>query len=187
MGFDKALTLRGRDGRLLLAALAEELSERFSLVTLITNDPAKLEPLAELAPFRREADLHPGAGPAGAIHTALTKLPGQPIFVIACDMPVVDWKVIGQLRRLLEENQADAAVPRHGERWEPLYAFYGPRTEPVFQTFLRDGRRAVRDVCAQINTIYLDLPEGEAAPGLFNNLNTPTDLLRAGLPLPPEI
>lgn len=187
MGVDKALTLRARDGRLLLAVLAEELSGRFGQVALITNDPAKLEPLAELGPFRREADLHPGAGPAGAIHTALKKLSGQPLFVMACDMPLIDWTIIGQLRRLLEDSQADAAVPRHGERWEPLYAFYGPRTKPIFQTVLQDGRRAVRDVFAQVNTVYLDLPEGEAAEGLFNNLNTPADLRRTGLPISPEI
>ena len=184
MGFDKSLALRNPEGRLLLAALAGELAGCFGEVALITNDLAKLAPLTELTPFRWAEDLHPGAGPAGGIHTALKALPGRQVFVMACDMPVIDWAVIGRLRALLEESRADAAAPRHGRFQEPLYAFYAPEAEPVFQNAVNRGRLAVWSLLSLLNTAYLDLQEQDLAGGLFRNINTPADLRRAGLPSP---
>lgn len=184
MGFDKALALRNRDGRPLLAALAGELAGRFGEVLLITNDQAKLAAQAELKPYRQVADLHPGAGPAGAVHTALTACPGRALFIMACDMPAVDWPVIGQMLTLMEKRGADVVVPRHGELLEPLYAFYGPGAEPVFRDGLARGLRQIWAFYPGLKTVALDLDERALASGFLDNLNTPADLKRAGLPLP---
>ena len=184
MGFDKALALRNRDGRPLLAFLAGELAGRFGEVILVTNDLDKLSGRAELKAYRRAADLHPGAGPAGAIHTALAACPGRALFVMACDLPVIDWPVIDRMRALMDERGADVVVPRHGELREPLYAFYGPGSEPVFRAGLAGGLRKIWAFYPGLKTVYLDLNERDLASGFLDNLNTPADLRRAGLPLP---
>lgn len=185
MGFDKSLALLDKRGRPLLAALAGELAGRFREVLLVTNDRAKLAGSAELKKYRPVEDLYPGAGPAGAIHTALKALPGRAFFIMACDMPVIDWTVIDKMRALMEETGADVVAPRHDDFREPLYAFYGPGTEPVFLAGLKEGLRKIWSFYPRLKTVYLDLDERDLASGFISNLNTPADLKRAGLP-PPE-
>jgi molybdopterin-guanine dinucleotide biosynthesis protein A len=128
MGADKALYLVNQNGQSLLSALAGELAERFGEVILITDNRRKFAPFAdELRPFALMEDLRPGVGPVGAILTALTHLPRRPVFVLACDMPVIDWAVAEKLKELMETTAgAQAALPRLGGRPEPLHAFYGP-------------------------------------------------------------
>lgn len=186
MGFDKALDLRDKSGRSLLAGLAEELGGRFGEVVLITDDPGKFSGRAELAAFRRERDLQPRSGPSGGIYTALKKIPGRSLFVMACDMPYIDWGLIERMAALMADGCADAAVPRHEEHCEPLYAFYGPRAEGVFQTSLAAGRLAVRDSLDLLKTVYLELTVNELKSGVFKNMNTTDDLRREGLPLPSD-
>ena len=184
MGFDKSLGLMDKDGRPLLEALARELAGRFGEVALVTNSASKLSANEELSRYRLVEDLHPGSGPAGAIHTALNEFTGRALFIMACDMPVIDWPVIDKMRELLEEREADVAAPRHGEFQEPLYAFYGPGAEPAFREGLGRGLRKVRMFYSGLKVVYLDVAEDGPAPGFVSNLNTPADLRRAGLPTP---
>lgn len=184
MGFDKSIALLNPSGRLLLAALAEELASRFAQVALISNDRAKLAAIPELAPFKQLVDLHPGTGPAGAIHTALAALPGQSIFIMACDMPGINWPLIQRLAGRMEAHGADICVPRHNELREPLYGFYGPRAEPIFSQGLAQGHRKVWLFYDDLKTCYLDLQDDDPAAAVFKNLNTPADIVKEGLPLP---
>jgi len=184
MGADKALYLVDRAGRGLLAALAGQLAEGFGEVVLVTDDRRKLAPQAVLRPFAQVEDHRPGSGPAGAILTALACLPERPVFILACDMPVLDWEVIGRLKNLMEAAGAAAALPRRHGRLEPLYAFYGPAAAPVLARGLDEGRSAVRENLALMNTVFLDCPGEEgAAPGLFSNLNTVDEARQAGFSL----
>jgi molybdopterin-guanine dinucleotide biosynthesis protein A len=181
MGADKALYLVNRAGQRLLSVLAGELAGRFGEVVLVTDDRRKLAPLAELRSFTQVEDLRPGAGPVGAILTALTSLPERPVFVMACDMPVIDWKTVERLKELMDAAGALAALPRHGGRLEPLYAFYGPGAAQVMALGLDEGRSAVRENLDRMKTVFLDCPgEAGAVPGLFSNLNTVDEARRAG-------
>ncbi|UQZ87715.1 hypothetical protein C4J81_00165 [Deltaproteobacteria bacterium Smac51] len=184
MGFDKSITLVSRTGRPLLPAQAEELARHFGEVALITNNTAKLSQVPELSGFRQLTDLHPGAGPAGGIHTALKGMPHKPLFIMACDMPVIDWRVIDRMRTMLEAQGADIVAPRHGDLREPLYAFYGPSVEPVFEAGLAEGLRKVRLFYDSLKTCYLELEDEDLKSGVFINLNTPADVRKEGLPLP---
>ena len=186
MGADKALYLMNREGQGLLAALAGELAGRFGEVVLVTNDRRKLAACAELRPFTQVEDLRPGAGPVGAILTALTHLPERPVFVLACDMPVIDWEIVKRLKDLMEAAGAQAALPRHGGRLEPLHAFYGPGAAPVMARGLDEGRSSVRENLDRMTAVFLDCPdpgEAEATLGLFSNINTAREARRAGFSL----
>lgn len=185
MGFDKATALLNRQGEGLLASLAAELSVRFAEVALVTNDLAKISRTPELTPYKHLIDLHPGAGPAGGIHTALKGMPSyKAVFIMACDMPVIDWSVIAALRELLESQKADIVVPRHKQLREPLYGFYGPRAEGVFQEGIYKGLRKVWLFYDDLKTSYLDLNDEDVKSGVFKNINTPDDIVREGLPIP---
>lgn len=179
MGFDKSL-LRLSNGQLLVAALAEELERAFGQVSLITNSVQKFEGLKELKPFELIEDLHPGAGPAGAIRAALLALKGKFLFVMAGDMIVIDWNLIKKMAHLAIEQKADMVAPRCGQFYEPLYAFYGPAAcEPLRLTLCRGGG-APMEISNSINFKSLDLEESDLRDGGFVNLNTPEQLKAAG-------
>ncbi len=186
MGFDKAAALLNRRGEPLLFSLAVELAARFADVTLVTNDLDKFSKMPEeLFAFERVLDLHPGAGPAGAIHTALAARPGRSLFIMACDMPDIDWGLAEKLAELMEAEGADVAVPRHGALREPLFGFYGPAALSVFGRGLAAGLRKVWLFYDELKIAYLDLNEDEAVSSVLRNINTPEDIFRAGLPFPP--
>jgi molybdopterin-guanine dinucleotide biosynthesis protein A len=98
-------------------------------------------------------------------------------------MPVIDWKTVERLKELMEASGALAALPRHGGRLEPLYAFYGPGAAPVLARGLDEGRSAERENLDRMKTVFLDCSapgEAGAVPGLFSNLNTVDEARRAG-------
>ncbi|MDR0882219.1 MAG: formate dehydrogenase accessory sulfurtransferase FdhD [Candidatus Adiutrix sp.] len=184
MGFDKALLLCRPDGKLLLSALAEELAGRFPEVILVTDELTKLARVAELAPYRMARDICRQAGPSGAIYTALAALAGRPAFIIACDMPVINWEVIEKMKALMDRSGAEVVVPRHGPYLEPLYGFYCRATRPVFQKAAA-GNKAIRDSFNLLKTAYLDMDpdEGQAGPNPFKNINSIDDAYRDSLQL----
>ncbi len=182
MGFDKALFLCDKKGDPLLSSLAGSLAEIFGDLVLVTNDRAKLAAVPGLAAYDVAQDLHPGAGPAGAIHTALKARPGRGLFVMACDLPLVDGELIFRLESLLTTPEILAAVPRRAGRPEPLYAFYRAGAEPFFQKALEGGRLAVRAALELFPVAYLELGAEDSAA--LRNLNTPEEVVRAGLGLP---
>jgi formate dehydrogenase accessory protein FdhD len=187
LGADRALYLIDQTGRGLLSALAGELAERFGEVVLVTDDRRKLTSFAELRTFTVVEDLRPGTGPVGAILTALTHLPGRPVFVLACDMPVIEWVVIERLRHLMETAGAQAALPRHEGRLEPLHAFYSPGAIPVFAQGLDEGHSSIRGNLNRMTAVFWDCPNPGPASrptlGLFPNLNTLDEARRAGFSL----
>src|SRR5262245_29729353 len=63
-------------------------------------------------------DLVPGCGPLGGVHTALTEARGDPVFVVACDMPFIDASFVEYLLGLTRD--ADLVVPRTERGYHPL-------------------------------------------------------------------
>jgi molybdopterin-guanine dinucleotide biosynthesis protein A/formate dehydrogenase assembly factor FdhD len=191
MGADKALYLMNNSGQGHLSALAGELAGRFGEVILVADDRRKLAAYADLRSFTQVEDLRPGAGPVGAILTALVYMPERPVFVLACDMPVIDWDIAGRLKDLMDAAGAQAALPRHGGRLEPLHAFYGPGAAEVFARGLDEGRSSVRENLGRMKTVFLDCPdpvepdqaETGTPLGFFSNLNTAREARRAGFNL----
>jgi molybdopterin-guanine dinucleotide biosynthesis protein A len=111
-------------------------------------------------------------------------MPERQVFVMACDMPVIDWEVIGRLKDLMDAAQAQAALPRHDGRLEPLYAFYGPGAATIMARGLDEGRSSVRENLDRLATVFLDCQVEAGSPaGLFANLNTADEARRAGFSL----
>lgn len=193
MGVDKSVALLDHQGRWLLATLAEYLATRFGHVILATNNLAKLENRSELHPYHVVTDLFPGAGPAGAICSALKARPDiKALFCMACDMPNIYWPLIDKMAQVLEREEAETVVPRHPKIWggpedppkcEPLYAFYSQATCFEFEKGLDKGQHKLQIFLSQMKTVYLDLDPEDLSSAFFSNLNTLDDVERAGLPM----
>jgi molybdopterin-guanine dinucleotide biosynthesis protein A len=165
-------------GRRVIDRVADALSEAADELLLIANDPAAAEWLPGI---RLEADVRPGCGSLGGIHAAIVRA-GQPVLVVAWDMPFVP----GPLLRTLREGagRADAVLPESGSRrgLEPLCAYYSTACVPAIERRLDTGDRRVVSFFDDVRVERL--PEREVRrfgdPALlFMNVNTPDDLALA--------
>jgi molybdopterin-guanine dinucleotide biosynthesis protein A len=133
-----------------------------------------------LVPGRRSLADGEGRGPAAGILGGAAAFPGQPLLVLACDLPRVPAGLIAELAR---PEAVDWVVPRWEGGLEPLCALYGPAALAALAVRVREGRFSLHDLAAGANLAVRYL-EGKALcrfgdPGeMFFNLNTPGDLAR---------
>ena len=88
------------------------------------------------------ADTEEGLGPLHGLRTALAAAAGEPVLVVAWDMPFVTTALLSALRRQ-GESGAPAVVPLGGNprRAEPLCAYYGAGALATSEALLARGER----------------------------------------------
>ena len=165
-------------GRRIIDRVADALNDVTDDLLLVANDPAAPGWLPDI---RIQRDIVPNAGGLGGIHAALHAA-GQPVVIVAWDMPFVPSALLARLRALGED--ADVAVPESGSRRgvEPLCAFYAPSCLPAIEQSLADGDRRVIGFHERVRVARLPADEVSAFGNpelLFMNVNTPDDLTRA--------
>jgi molybdopterin-guanine dinucleotide biosynthesis protein A len=118
-------------------------------------------------------DRWPGRGPLAALVSACGEIEARHVFAVAADLPNVDADLLDELEGALGDGD-EAAVPRHGERVEPLAALYD-RAALLEHGYalLEEGRSSMRDLLARLRLSFL-----AAASERFLNVNTPADLER---------
>jgi molybdopterin-guanine dinucleotide biosynthesis protein A len=157
------------DGRTIFERQIGELS-RVAEEVLIVGDASPANGV------RAVADLVPGCGPLGGVHTALTEARGDVTLVVGCDMPFVSARFLALLASL--SQQADAVVPQTERGYHPLCAAYSRRClEPVSRR-LAAGLLKMTDLFADLRVRAVTLEEigmfGD--PGrLLANVNSPAD------------
>ncbi len=166
-GSNKALALLR--GRPIIEIIADTLSRIFPEVSIISNDPASYVFLSlPVLP-----DIHPGLGPLSGIHSALIHLSCPRLFVVACDMPLLDPRLI---EYMFERGAEEAVILPEGPLGpEPLHAIYPAGALPVIDKALRQGRLKLKDLLPKLPTHVIGKEEVEAiSPGLrcLKNVNT---------------
>lgn len=116
-------------------------------------------------------------GPLGGIRDGLTRSQFEWTFVVACDFPLVDHRLLAALTAATDEG--DAVVPMTGEgQLQPLCGRY--RTEPTLnatRSLLEAGERRPMELLARLETTTIDVRELPAAVrNQLVNVNTPADL-----------
>ncbi|MGQ9475019.1 MAG: molybdenum cofactor guanylyltransferase [Actinomycetota bacterium] len=152
----------------------------FPLIYLVTQKNDRT--LGELGDEEVEVvnDLLPGRGPLGGIYTALEYASKPYVFVMACDMPYPEPRLIHLL--LSRAPGWEAVVPRRGPYIEPLFAVYSRETRERIRRRLEGGRLKIHEIIDELLVCYVE--EGEMV-GLdpsflsFFNINTPEDLEKA--------
>ncbi len=150
------------------------------LVESLTGAPAIIGNLgdADSCGLATIADDWPGAGPLGAIATALrtTKAPWN--LIVACDLPYLTETWLDFLVTRALASQADAVVPTNARGAEPLCAVYHKRCEAAIRTALENGVRKVTDGLKELLVELIDPFEWKAFDSeglLFKNMNSPED------------
>ncbi|MFZ0819419.1 MAG: molybdenum cofactor guanylyltransferase [Candidatus Acidiferrales bacterium] len=175
MGRDKALLEIG--GKALIERAAALCAPLVASVTLV-GDPQTYARFG----LPTLPDRWPGAGPLGAIATALAAAHQPWCLVLACDMPNVTAQWLEWLLACATKSSADAIIAETDRGVEPLCAVYRAACAPKLSEALDSGVRKVTDGLAHLNTEIIGenvwrrfSPDGD----LFQNLNTREDYLSA--------
>lgn len=172
MGCNKALL--DYQGEPLIASVYKKLSRIFTRVMVVTNSPADYDFL----PCVKIPDIFPDKGSLAGIHAALQAATTERIFVVACDMPHLDEKLI---RHLAGIPAAAAVVPRSECGLEPLHAIYSKESLPAFTSALQADKKKILDLLDQVSAKIVPPDEVAAISAgfsSFDNLNTPEDYSR---------
>ncbi len=178
-----ASRLGGRDKTALLVGDRSILERQLDVLRPITDEIIIVGDHAGRIPphgVRVLEDRIAGAGALGAIYTALLSSSASRVLAIACDLPFLTERF---LRRLLRAGgEADLAIPRPADGYQPLCACYSPAClEPLARRIDLAALR-VQDLVADVRTRELgpaELAKYDADGLLFFNVNTPEDHRRA--------
>ena len=118
MGFDKQLLME--DDRRILETVIETLKQEFSDILIVTAKPQLYESMG----VRLFQDEYSGKGPLAGVHAALSNARSQYVYLLACDMPVVNLPFIRHMKEKLVETGMDICASRYNDRMEPFNTFY---------------------------------------------------------------
>jgi molybdopterin-guanine dinucleotide biosynthesis protein A len=174
MGSDKALLKR--NGRTQLSRTVD-LLERHADRTFVSARAEQVDE-PERRRFPQIVDRYNGIGPIAGILSALERHQDVSWLVLACDLPNVDDKTIDfLLRNRAADRPFTAFRSSYDDLPEPLCAIYRPESRAIIEEFLRDGSVCPRKMLMRSATHLLQQPD----PSALDNVNTPDDLVRAGM------
>jgi len=184
MGANKAL-LPVDEQETLVGRVVANLCALSDDIILVSNSPKLYADLD----VRHTSDRFQGAGPLAGLHAGLQTARHEWAFVAACDMPLVDHRLVRFMVVLTAGY--DAVVPRVGDAIEPLHALYSQACLPAIETRLQSEQRRVISFYPDVRVRYVDEREiaiFDRTGRTFSNANTPEDweklkaLMSQGLP-----
>jgi molybdopterin-guanine dinucleotide biosynthesis protein A len=169
------------DGRTIFDRQVAELSQIAGEILLVggTIQPGSHTGVTPIA------DLIPGCGPLGGLHAALTVARGEPVIVVACDMPYVSAPFLAYLAGLAGEagkqSQLDgfaAIVPQTERGYHPLCAVYTHAVIAPLERRLAAGHFTMMDLLADVRLRVVAADEIARFGNphrLLANVNTPAE------------
>jgi molybdopterin-guanine dinucleotide biosynthesis protein A len=170
MGQNKALLDMG--GKALLQIMLERLKSLEAEIFLIANDSETYQQFKlPIIP-----DKISDKAALGGIYTALLHSKTEACFVLACDMPLIEAKLLRHMADSITED-ALALVPRFHQHPQALHSLYKKSCLKPLETALSQNQLKIRQFFDSINIQYFEDYKTIDPNGLsFTNLNTPQDL-----------
>jgi molybdenum cofactor guanylyltransferase len=163
MGQDKALLKV--DGDPMIVHIATKLKELFGEIIIGSNNQKHFE----LTQCRVIPDEIEDRGPLMGIFSCLKASSNNINFVMACDIPSINVKLVGEMIEL--SNHYVVVMPISGkEKLEPLFAVYNKSIIPKIEYVLSNGGSKIIDILPGLNVKFIELGEKNIA-----NLNYPDD------------
>lgn len=170
------------EGSTVIGHIVREIKDLFNEVFIVANEVESFEDLG----VDVVKDILPHRGPLGGILSGLMTSSNHYAFVMACDMPLIDKRLVRELVSRRQDN--DVVVLSHPQGIEPLFGVYSKNCIKPLEESLFAGNLSVQDFLSGLKAgIYEWMPErhdAEALPPFFN-INTPQDysrvIARAGM------
>ena len=177
-GLDKSALVV--EGRTIFDRQLSELSQIADEILLVggARPPGLPAPRAGVMPI---ADLMPGCGPLGGLHAALTAARGDPVIVVACDMPYLSAPFLAYLADRAAEISGPeplAIVPQTERGYHPLCAAYTRAVIEPIERRLAAGRLTMMDLLADLRLRVVtarDIARFGDPHQLLANVNTPAE------------
>ena len=178
MDFDKSFLKI--NGKYIIEIIYEELSPCFDHIRLSAD--AK-ERFGVFGLEVIEDKIQGYAGPAVGIYSALSQATSQYVFVVACDMPLINRGHVEFMKSILQSSSylPDALVPMKGGYIEPLYSFYSAGIARTFAQEIDMGNYKIHEILRKCRTLYLEDKYSKSFAqnlDMFTNINCRADLER---------
>lgn len=171
MGRPKAFLPYG--GTTMVNHILTTVRDLFAETFLVANEPESFEDfdvdvVKDILPYR---------GPLGGILSGLLVSQHSHAFVVACDMPLIDPKIVREI--CSKRSEHDVIVASHEEGIEPLLGIYSKNCIRPLEESLFNGDLSLRDFLSGLSSSTYQIEEGESRnlPCYFN-VNTPQDYSR---------
>jgi molybdopterin-guanine dinucleotide biosynthesis protein A len=165
-------------GERFIERIFRQMSAIFPEVILVANTPE----IYRFLPCRIVADRFPGMGSLAGIQAGLAESRTEYIFVVACDMPDLNERLVRHLAS--RAKGADVVIPESGSGLEPLHAIYGKGCLGAMNEALSSGEGKIVDC---FHRLRVDVVSRQEIAGIdpsfrsFRNINTPEEYYRIRL------
>jgi len=169
-GYDKAFAKIG--DLTIVESLFFPLSLIFKKIIVVTNFPEKYRAF----PVQIVTDKIRERGPLGGIYTGLLASESERNFVVACDMPLINPRLVSYLAAIKE---GQVVVPRIADKLEPLFAIYAKSCLPAIEKQLTAGKNKIQDFFAEVAVRYVaqeEITKFDPTLTSFLNINLQKDL-----------
>lgn len=181
MGFDKQLLTINE--KYIFENNIKQLKKEFDDILVITNTPELYDGVPGI---RTYSDIYPGMGPLAGLHAALSRSDSQYVYMVACDMPVMNMEFAAFMKEQTLRFGTDVCASDADGHFESFNAFYSvnmlPALEETLSSCCREGRHTpgvygfitMNDISSTVideHTVRVIDPE----LSMFINLNTPEE------------
>ena len=179
MGTDKALL--EFEGKQFITQIAEELSW-FDERIIARGNNSGLEGKVERG-WTVIPDLYPDHGPIGGLHAALSACRSDALFVVTCDMPLIESELVRELCAWMQETDVDkkrvdaydvVISVGEGGKIHPLCGVYRKSVLPVLEEQIISDQNRVMAALKKLRVKYVTIDSSARARQLAN-INTPED------------
>jgi len=132
---DKALAMW--KNKTIIETEIEILKEIFEYVFIISNYSDAYKKLG-VEIFK---DIYPARGPLAGVHSALVNAKFDRVFIVGCDMPLLNRDLISWMNRI--NTWAPIVIPSLKKGLEPLHAIYHKSLVPIIENFLLRSKKTM--------------------------------------------
>ena len=172
MGFDKQLLME--NDRRILEQVIETLRQEFEDIIIVTARPELYEGMG----VRIFSDTYRDKGPLAGVHAALYNARSRFVYMLACDMPVVNMDFVRHMKQRLAQSGADVCVGERDGRLEPFNTFYSRDLLPEVVYRLETGNSSLFRFIHASNACVISQQEAacfDKELQMFLNINTRTE------------
>lgn len=175
MGYNKEL-IEIKEEKMILSQV-DRIRSKFEEVIVVTNNAHYYEHLKCIT----TSDIYQDKGPLAGIHAGLKKASSQYVYVLACDMPIINMEYIDFQINILQNGDYFSCITQLGDWIEPFNAFYSKKIIPHIEAYFQNGGLSVHGLVKGLNSFFIDEKTARKfSPTweMFLNFNTKEDIIK---------
>ncbi len=147
--------------------------KEYKEVIIVANDEEKYKEFN----LRIVSDIYVGNGPLSGIHAALKNSSTDKVLCVACDMPLINEKVINTLG--MNNEEYDVLVPKVGNKLQPLCSIYSKSIIDTIELSLSKNENKLQKLILSLKYKVINGNEDSKFNIYeFTNINTPEEYMK---------